>query len=68
MLLKRAGQEILNILNIFVCLTEELIRKKQAGKTEVLHMGKNFYSPIFGCWLQSSQRKYQEREKDVIWQ
>jgi len=46
---KRADQEILNILDIFVCLIEEQIRTKQAGKLEKLHMGKIFYSPIFGC-------------------
>lgn len=49
-LVERAGQEILNVLHIFVCLPEqELIWRKEAGKLKMLHIGNIFCSPIFCC-------------------
>lgn len=38
--LKRAGQEILRLLDVFVHLTQKLIREKVRGKMNMLHMGK----------------------------
>lgn len=46
MSLKRAGQKIHRLWDVFVHLTQKLIRRKEPGKMKMLHMAKNL---LFHC-------------------
>lgn len=46
MSLKKTGQEILRLLDVFVHLSQKMISKKECGKMKILHMGKKPFIPL----------------------